>query len=96
MVIEYPHICGRYSAYQLVFGYEPGDLISRDNKDEDSLFAKHTSSSGESVGRWKLRAMAQEAALKGVASSKLRRLFAYGLLQHGRQDWRFGTHQSGG
>ena len=66
-----------YSAYQLVFGSNPMDLYGWDDSDADLLFAQDTSISGQFVHQWQLRIRAQEAALKDIANSKLRRLLAY-------------------
>ena len=66
-----------YSAYQLVFGSNPMDLYGWGDTDEDLLFARDTSISGQFVQQWQLRIRAQEAALKEIANSKLRRLLAY-------------------
>ena len=66
-----------YSAYQLVFGSNPMDLYGWDDSDDDLLFAQDTSISGQFVHQWQLRIRAQEAALKEIANSKLRRLLAY-------------------
>ena len=68
---------GGYSAYQLVFGSNPMDLFGWDDSDEDLLFARDTSISGQVVQQWQLRIRAQEAALKEIAKSNLRRLVAY-------------------
>ena len=61
-----------YPAFYLVRGSNPADLYSWGDQDGDLLFAKDTS-----VKQWKLRAMAQEAALQEAAKSKLRRLSAH-------------------
>ena len=66
-----------FSAYQLVFGSSPMDLYGWDDTDEDLLFAQDTSISGQFVHQWQLRMRAQEASLKEIANSKLRRLLAY-------------------
>ena len=66
-----------YSAYQLVFGSNPMDLYGWGDSDDDLLFAQDTSISGQFVHQWQLRIRAQEAALKEIANSKLRRLLAY-------------------
>ena len=69
---------GGISAYQPVFGPNPVDRYGwRDGKDGGLLFAQDTPPSGQFAQQWKLRMMAQGAALKGVAYSKLRRLLAY-------------------
>ena len=65
-----------YSAFRLVFGSNPVDLYGWGDSEDDLLFAQDTSASGQFVQQWKLRMMAQEAALKEVANSKLRRLLA--------------------
>ena len=66
-----------YSAYQLVFGSNPMDLYGWDDSEDDLLFAQDTSISGQFAQQWQLRIRAQEAALKEIANSKLRRLLAY-------------------
>ena len=66
-----------FSAYQLVFGSNLMDVYGWDGSDEDLLFAQDTSISGQFVQQWQLRIRAQEAALKEIANSKLRRLLAY-------------------
>ena len=53
------------------------DLYKWEDKDEDLTFAQDTSLSGEFVQQWKLRMMAQEAAPKEIAISRLRRSLAY-------------------
>ena len=53
------------------------DLYGWDDSDDDLLFAQDTSISGQFVHQWQLRIRAQEAALKEIANSKLRRLLAY-------------------
>ena len=60
-----------YSAYQPVCGPNPADLFRVGGGDEDLLFARDTSLSGQLVQQWKWRAMAQEAGWKKVAKSKL-------------------------
>ena len=47
------------------------------DSDDDLLFAQDTSISGQFVHQWQLRIRAQEAALKEIANSKLRRPLAY-------------------
>ena len=64
-------------AYQLVFGSNPVDLFVRDDKDGDLPSAQDTPLWGQFTNQQKLRMMAQAAALKEVAYSKLRRLLAY-------------------
>ena len=64
-------------AYQLVFGSNPADNFGWGDEDEDLLFAQDTSLSGQFVANWKLRMLAQEAALKEIANSKLRRILAF-------------------
>ena len=53
------------------------DLYGWDDSDDDLLFAQDTSISGQFAQQWQLRIRAQEAALKEIANSKLRRLLAY-------------------
>ena len=52
----------------MVFESNPVDLFGWKEKDEDPLFAQVTSLSGQFAQQWKLRMMAQEEALKEVAS----------------------------
>ena len=65
-----------FSAYQMVFGSNPVDFCGWEDGDEDLLFAQDSSLAGQFVQQWKLRTRAQEATLKEVANSKLRRLLA--------------------
>ena len=53
-----------FSAYQMVFGSNPADNFGWGDEDEDLLFAQDTSLSGQFVAQWKLRMMAQEAAIR--------------------------------
>ena len=62
---------GGYSACKMVFGSTPGDLFRRENMDEDLLSAHGAARSSRFVQQQKLRAMAQEAALKEIACSGL-------------------------
>ena len=66
-----------YSVSQLVFGSNVVDIYGWGDQDEDLLFAQDASASGRFARQWELFMMAQEAALKEVASSKLRRFLAY-------------------
>ena len=61
----------------MVFGTSPVNLIGWEDNDEDLMLPQDTSLAGQLVEHWELRTDAQEAALKEVASSKLRRLVAY-------------------
>ena len=65
-----------FSAYQMVFGSNTADNFGQGDEDEDLLFGQDTSLSGQFVAQWKLRMLAQEAALKEIANSKLRRILA--------------------
>ena len=65
-----------FSAFQMVFGSNPVGLFGWEDRDEDLAVARDTSFSGQFAQRWKLRMMAQGAALKGIANSRLRRLLA--------------------
>ena len=67
----------RFSAHQMVLGSNPADLCGWEDKDEDLMFAQDTSLAGRLVQQWELRMRAQEATLKEIARSKLRRLLAY-------------------
>ena len=53
------------------------DLYGWDDSDGDLLFAQDTSILGQFAQQRQLRIRAQEAALKEIANSKLRRLLAY-------------------
>ena len=53
------------------------DLYGWDDSGGDLLFAQDSSISGQFAQQWLLRIRAQEAALKEIANSKLRRLLAY-------------------
>ena len=66
-----------FSSYQMVFGSNPIDLYGWEDSEEDLLFAQDTSVAGQFVNQWKLRMRAQEATLKEVANSKLRRILAH-------------------
>ena len=65
------------SAFQLVFGPNPADFHGWDDHEDDLLFVQGASASGQFVQQGELRMMAQEAALKKVANSKLRQLLAH-------------------
>ena len=65
-----------FAAYQMVFGSNPADNFGWGDEDEDLLFAQDTSPSAQFVAQWKLRMLAQEAALKEIANRKLRRTLA--------------------
>ena len=66
-----------HSAYQLVFGSNPAGHFGSGADDEDLLLAPETPLSGQFAQQWKLRIIAQDAAPKEVASSKLCRLLPY-------------------
>ena len=69
-----------HSAYQLGFGSNPADLhVWRDGGD-DLLFVQETSISGQFAQQWRLRMMARKAALREMANSESRRLFAHARL----------------
>ena len=72
-----PISSGGFSAYQTVCRSNPGDLYRWEDRDEDLTFARETAPSGQFVRQWKLRKMAQEAALKKIASSVLHKFLAY-------------------
>ena len=55
-------------------GSDPADLFEWEDKDAHLLFAQDVSQSGRFAQQWKLRMMAQGAALKKVANNKLPRL----------------------
>ena len=54
----------------------PADLYDWEDKDEDLAFSQDTSLPGQLAQQWKARMMAQEAALREIANSRLRRLLA--------------------
>ena len=60
-----------YSSYQLVSGSNAADFFGFEDKDKDLLCAQDTSLSGKLARHWKLRVMAQEAALKEAATAGL-------------------------
>ena len=62
---------------QKVLGSNPVDLYGWEDADEDLTFAHVTSLSGQFAQQWKLRMMAQEATLKEITNSRLRRLLAF-------------------
>ena len=68
---------GWYSANRAVFGSNPVYLFGWEEKDDDPLFFQDAPLSGRFAQQWKLRMMAQGAALKEVANSNPRRLLAY-------------------
>ena len=68
---------GGSSAYQMFFGSNPIDLLGWEDNNGALVFAQDTSSVGQFVQQRKLRMRAQEATVKEVANSKLRRLRAY-------------------
>ena len=69
------------------------DLYGWDDSEDDLLFAQDTSLAGQFVNQWKLRMRAQEATLREVANSKLRRILARNQtfncsgLEVGDMDW---------
>lgn len=65
-----------HSAFQLDFGSNPVDPYGWDGQVRDLLFAQGASVSGQLAQQLGLRTMAQAAAPKEVANSKLRRLLA--------------------
>ena len=62
---------------QMEFRSHPADFFGWAGDDEDLLFSKNTSLYRQFARQRELRKRAQEAALKEVAKSKLRRLLAY-------------------
>ena len=65
------------SSYEVALGGNPADNFGWVGEDEDLLFAQDASLPGQYVAQWKLRAMAQGAALRKIASSKSRRILAF-------------------
>ena len=61
----------------MVLGANALGPLGRDARVEDLLFAEDTSHAGQFARPWKPRAMAQDAGIAEVASSKLRRPSAY-------------------
>ena len=68
---------GCFSVYQMVSGSNPAELVGWGDKNEDQTFARDTSLSGQFAQQWKLRVMAQEAALKEIADRRFRRLMTF-------------------
>ena len=66
-----------YSAYRMAFGSNPADMFWGGGDDEDLLFAQGAPPSGQFAQKLKLRAAAQDAALKGMAISKMRSPLAH-------------------
>ena len=67
---------GRYSTYRTVFGSNPADMYSGQDGGDDPPLAHDVSISGQFARLWKPRAMAQEAALEEIASSRSRILLS--------------------
>ena len=65
------------SAYWMIFGSSAADNFGWRYEDEELLFYQETSLSGQLVTQWKLRMLAQEAALREIANGKLRRILAF-------------------
>ena len=61
----------------MVIGPNPAGVYGWEDKDEDLTFAQDTSKSGQFAQQWKLRIMAQDAASKEIANSRLRKVLAY-------------------
>ena len=61
----------------MVFGSGPLNLFGWENQDGDMMFAQDTSRAVQFVRQWKLRMRAQEATLKEITNSKLRRQLAH-------------------
>ena len=66
-----------YSALQLVYGSNPLDLSGWGDQEEDLLFVRGAPVSGQFKQQWTFRTLAQEAALREVGNSKLRRHLSY-------------------
>ena len=66
-----------FSAYLIAVGSNPADNFGWGEEDEDLLYAQDTSLSGQFAAQWKLRMLAQKAALKEIANGKLRRILAF-------------------
>ena len=65
-----------FPAYRMAFGSNWAELFGWEDTDEDLTFAQDASLTGQFAHQWKLRMRGREAALKGVANSKLCRNFA--------------------
>ena len=75
--LEYLGFCEWLLWLPIGFVSNPMDLYGGDDADEDLLFAQYASISSQFAQQRQLRIRAQEAALKDIAKSKLRRLMAY-------------------
>ena len=53
------------------------DPYGWEDEDEDPTFAQDSSTSGQCAQQWGLRTLAQEAALKVIADSRLRKFLAH-------------------
>ena len=62
-----------FLAHRLVFGSNPANNLGWGDDDGDLLSAQASSLSGQFVAQWRLQMMAQEAALRGIANSRLHR-----------------------
>ena len=67
---------GGLPAYQMAFRANPADLYGVEDTDEDLTCAQGTPISGQSAQWWKPRMMAQEAALREITDSRIRRFLA--------------------
>ena len=65
---------GGLSAHHMVFGPNPLDSYSWQGYDADLDFVQRTSVTSQFTLQWRLRVMAQEAMLKGMASRNSRRI----------------------
>ena len=67
-----------FSVSQMAFGSNsPVDSFGWDGGEEDLTFAEDIPLAGQFVQQWKLRVRAQEATMREIARSKLRRLLAH-------------------
>ena len=78
MRLECPLFGGRVFCLSASSGANPVELLGRGGNDENLLCPQNASAPGQLAQRRMLRMTAHEAALKEVASSKLRRFLAYG------------------
>ena len=72
----YPNLGWWVSAHQSAFGAILMDIFGWADWDEDSFCAQDTPCSVQFEKQWKLRMMAQEAAMEEVANGKSRRFLA--------------------
>ena len=77
MVPEHSCRAGAFPPTSWFFWSKPVGVHKWEEKDEAVTLADDTSLSGQFAQHWKLRIMAQEAALKEIADGRLRRALAF-------------------